>query len=127
MIEDVLKDVMQDAGALGGRVYKLAAPKDAKAPFAVYGKAEENELQDMDGSTGIWMGSMELHIFADSYAALKQTEQAVKAACRTAEGHSAQGVLVHELRARVAQTEEVLPNTKLEHSELEVFAQWQVS
>ena len=125
MIEEILKDALQQVDGLAGRVYKLAAPKDAPPPFAVFGKHDDTELQDLDGGTGYWTGRLELHLLAANYAALKDLEQGVKQACRTAEGKTtADGLQVCEMRARVAETEEVMPETKLEHSELEVTASW---
>ena len=115
MIEEILKDALQQVDGLAGKVYKLAAPKDATAPYAVFGKHDDTELQDLDGGTGFWTGNLELHLLAANYAALKALEQGVKRACRTE---------VCEMRARVAETEEALPNTKLEHSEMEVTASW---
>lgn len=35
MIEEILKDALQQVDGLAGKVYKLAAPKDATAPYAV--------------------------------------------------------------------------------------------
>lgn len=127
MIEDVLQAVLEKADGFAGKVYKLAAPKNAVPTYIVYGKADETELQDMDGATGIWMGRLELHVLAANYAELKRAEQTVKAACRSAEETETAGVHVFEMRARVSETEEALPNTKLEHSELEVQAQWQAN
>lgn len=125
MIEEILKDALQQVDGLAGKVYKLAAPKEATAPYAVFGKHDDTELQDLDGGTGFWTGNLELHLLAANYAALKALEQGVKRACRTAEGKvTADGLEVCEMRARVAETEEALPNTKLEHSEMEVTASW---
>lgn len=125
MIEDILKDALQELGGLAGKVYKLAAPKSATAPFVVFGKHEDTELQDMDGGTGIWTGTLELHLLAANYSELKTLEAGIKQKCRTLEGKTTSGVLICEMRARVADTEEALPNSKMEHSELEVAATWQ--
>ena len=38
MIEDALKDALQELDGLAGKVYKLAAPKSETAPFVVFGK-----------------------------------------------------------------------------------------
>ena len=57
MIEEILKDALQQVDGLAGKVYKLAAPKDATAPYAVFGKHDDTELQDLDGGTGFWMAT----------------------------------------------------------------------
>ena len=41
MIEEILKDALQQVDGLAGKVYKLAAPKDATAPYAVFGKHDD--------------------------------------------------------------------------------------
>ena len=125
MIEDALKDALQELDGLAGKVYKLAAPKSETAPFVVFGKHEDTELQDMDGGTGIWIGVFEVHLLAASYSELKGLEAKVKQKCRELEGKTANGAMICEMRAAVADTEEALPNSKMEHSELEVTATWQ--
>ena len=82
MIEDALKDALQELDGLAGKVYKLAAPKSESAPFVVFGKHEDTELQDMDGGTGIWTGVFEVHLLAASYSELKTLEARVKQKCR---------------------------------------------
>ena len=110
MIEEILKDALQQVDGLSGKVYKLAAPKDATAPYAVFGKHDDTELQDLDGGTGFWTGNLELHLLAANYAALKALEQGVKRACRTAEGKvTADGLEVCEMLSLIHISEPTRP------------------
>jgi hypothetical protein len=75
--EESLRYELATITGLEDKVYPLNASEGVEPPFVVYVSSEGEEIQTLDGYTGLTEITTEIHVVAASYDELKRFERAV--------------------------------------------------
>lgn len=98
--EQSIKTALEGVKGLRGHVYAAEALRDEPL-FAFYRVRSWSEEDTLDGGTGLEAAEVEIHIVAESYAAMTATAALAASAVKALRGIQAGGAYIE--RARISQ------------------------
>lgn len=79
LVVDQLENDPDVAALLGGRIYPVIAPASAALPFATWRRQSVTREMTLNGPLGMPTVSLAVDIYAESYAAVRQIADRVRA------------------------------------------------
>ena len=100
MTDTIVKSQLETVKGLAGHVYPYGALKNDPAPFAFYRRLGLDELDDLDGGTGMMTVRYEIDCVARRHEAMSKLSEAVRASLLSLQSKTRQGLRLERVTCK---------------------------